>query len=108
MDIEEVLGAGDYEEAAFAEPLPISEAFDEPPSAARDTATAPPPEEPDDPSRFILSQYNVFIDMSPFEMALAIFADLTGLSRTDWDRLRQILSLLQCNDQPLQEVIGLP
>lgn len=65
--------------------------------------------DPDDISTLLKHNQNRFIDMSKFEKALAMYVDLTGMSRSDYDALRQILSLLKCHSgAPIPEVAQLP
>lgn len=49
----------------------------------------------DDTSILVPARQNRSILTSSFEKSLAIFADLTGLSRQDWASLREILFLVR-------------
>lgn len=62
----------------------------------------------DDPSRLVEFRQR-FIDIPEFEMALALYTELNGVSRKDWDKIREILFLLKNeNGDPLPQVVALP
>lgn len=73
-----------------------------------DTAEAAAKFDPDDPSRLVPSHQNQFIELSEFEVAMATYIELEGVSRKGYERLRQILHLLKCNGNILPEVQALP
>jgi hypothetical protein len=81
----------------------------EPPSPPMQTMGPPPrpmqnmelpsrPIQVEDESEFIAHMHFHDPNMSQLEMALGIFADNTGMSRTEWAALRQILTLV---DHPM-------
>ena len=81
----------------------------EPPSPPMQTMGPPPrpmqnmellsrPTQMEDESEFITHMHFHDPNMSQLEMALGIFADNTGMSRTEWAALRQILTLV---DHPM-------
>jgi hypothetical protein len=71
----------------------------EPPSPPMQTMGPPPrPIQMEDESEFIAHMHFHDPNMSQLEMALGIFADNTGMSRTEWAALRQILTLV---DHPM-------
>ncbi|KAK3896551.1 hypothetical protein C8A05DRAFT_39905, partial [Staphylotrichum tortipilum] len=109
VDLEDVLGAGEYEECIWVGGRPDeSVPFDE------DDVPEPTPipgAQPDseDTSILIPTRQNRSIETSSFEKALATFADLTGLSRQDWASLREILFLIRDKDGDTPAMIqGLP
>lgn len=59
----------------------------------------------DDTSILVPVRQNRSIQTSSFEKALAIFADLTGLSRQDWASLREILFLVRDKDDDVPGMI---
>lgn len=65
--------------------------------------------DPNDISQLLKHRQNRFIDMSKFEKAMAMFIDLTGMSRSEYDALREILLLLKCGDgETVPDVVKLP
>lgn len=105
MDPGEVLGAVEYEENVLAEPAPVSVAFD---SVEADVPAPAAPADADNPSRLVPSYQNQFLEISRFEIALAMYAEQTSLGRADYSCLRQVLLLLECNGQPIQDIVELP
>lgn len=70
------------------------------------------PKERDDPtdiSELVPHRYNPFLDLSLFEEGLGLWADLTGISRPEYESLRELLHLLKDKDgKPLRDVENLP
>ncbi|KAF7532596.1 hypothetical protein G7054_g7828 [Neopestalotiopsis clavispora] len=106
LDLDDVLGAASYEEVIFAEPPPEPRAFndyhDDGPDVTGDSASIEsahdelhPEGSGVDTSELIVVHQNKHIESSKFEKALATFADLTGLSRSDWASLREVLQLIK-------------
>ncbi|KAK3403030.1 hypothetical protein B0T20DRAFT_449951 [Sordaria brevicollis] len=94
IPLNELLGAGWYEDRIFV-------AIDSEPSDEDEDEEGPKPirpKEEGDTSTILPIHQNKEIKLSEFEMALASFADLTGLSRQLWDALREVLLLIKGND----------
>lgn len=124
--------ATDYEEKAFDQEEPISTAFedniggddepmhdvDEPrvrtPSPVRSSPFIPvevrPKDvtDPTDTSVLLEHKQNRHLVMSKFEKGLALYADLTGMSRPQWEALRELLQLLDVDGKPHPDVRELP
>lgn len=134
LDPNEALGAAEYEAAAF-DPTPASEPFADPSPGpapdqvqqyvelgedeAQDIIVVAPQgsieavgtqDENQDISRLVPMNQNKFLDMSTFEMGMAAFVELSGLSRVDWDRLRELLFMLigDGGDNVAGEITNLP
>lgn len=64
---------------------------------------------PCDTSRLVEMRQNQEIETSQFEKALALFAELTGLSRQGWSSLREVLQLLRDDSgSPIRDIVNLP
>jgi hypothetical protein len=129
LDPREVIGAATYEEMLFEEAPPQSVAFVQPgvnigdgddiadpefelvpPEELIPEELRPKPkEDPSDTSTLVLSRQNKFIEISQFEKALAIYVELTGMSRGDYTALRETLFVLRDTDgNVLRDVEALP
>ncbi len=62
-----------------------------------------------DNTKFIQFQQDVYVQLPPFQMALALFAHSTGMSRTEYATWREMLQLLRDeNGRSIPEVSKLP
>lgn len=54
--------------------------------------------DPADPSEPVRHYYNPQLEMSLFEKGLAMFAELTGMSRSEYKALYELMHLLKCHE----------